>query len=63
MGRTDSSSANLKNIANAAEPVDRLNLLGRWITTKIEELTAADERIAKRMEHLSATEQSLKGLF
>jgi hypothetical protein len=59
----DSTSANLKAIANAPEPVDRLNLLSRWIAAKLEEIGSADERIAKRIEHLNATERSLQALF
>ena len=62
MGR-DSTSANLNAIANAPEPIDRLNLLSRWIGAKLEEISQADERIAKRIEHLNATENSLKMLF
>ena len=63
MGRTDSTPENLKAIAGGTEPVDRLNLLNRWISTKLDELGAADERLAKRLEHLNTTEQSLKTLF
>src|SRR3954468_23796065 len=63
MGRMDSTSESIKAIASAAEPVDRLNLLSRWIGAKLEEIAAADERIGKRLQHLNATEQSLKSLF
>src|SRR5262245_30388448 len=63
MGRTDGTSAKPQTIANAAEQVDRLNLLSRWINAKLDELGQAEERINKRLEHLNATEQSLKGLF
>src|SRR5581483_4621077 len=63
MGRMDSTAANLKAIANAPEPIDRLNLLSRWIGAKLEEISQADERLGKRLEHLNATEQSLKALF
>src|SRR4051794_2008051 len=63
MGRKDDVSANLNAIQNAPEPIDRLNLLGRWIGAKMEELHQAEERIGKRLEHLNATEQNLKALF
>src|SRR6476469_9281673 len=63
MGRKDDVSASLNAIQNAPEPIDRLNLLGRWIGAKIEEIGHAEERIGKRLEHLNATENSLKSLF
>src|SRR4051812_43616739 len=63
MGRKDETAANLNAIQNAPEPIDRLNLLGRWIGTKMEEIGQAEARIDKRLEHLGATEQSLRTLF
>jgi hypothetical protein len=63
MSRTDSTPVNANAINSATEPVDRLNLISRWINAKMEEITQAEQRIEKRLEHLNATEQSLKGLF
>src|SRR4051794_31725950 len=64
MGQQDSTSAKiLKAIANAPEPVDRLNLLSRWIVSKLEDLSAAEQRIDKRMETLKTTESSLNNLL
>ena len=63
MGRQDATSANLKAINNAPEPIDRLNLLGRWIGAKLQEMAAAEQRLDKRIETLTTTENSLKNLF
>src|SRR2546421_8748431 len=63
MGRQDATSANLKAVQNAPEPIDRLNLLGRWIGAKLQEMAAAEQRLDKRIETLTTTENSLKNLF
>ncbi|HEX3357432.1 MAG TPA: hypothetical protein VHS31_10715 [Tepidisphaeraceae bacterium] len=62
MGRMD-AAANLKAIQNAPEPVDRLNLLSRWIASKLDALSSVEERLDKRLEHLQLTEHGLKNLF
>src|SRR3954447_24611211 len=63
MGREDSQSPNSKVIRSTPEPVDRLNLIGRWIGTKLQEIGAAEQRIDKRLEHLAVAENSIKNLF
>src|SRR5690348_12093052 len=63
-GKDAPSGQSIVHAFNAIrEPTDRITAMGRWISTKIEELAAADARIERRLEHLAKTEDSLKGLF